>query len=194
MASPIPPGSCPSCSDSPLTIATSVISFLTLIYALTVGLIYYCGLARSSAKEMHESIQTLFGSFAEQLESMIDELESMFAQQAEEQVTEEMKFDIGIALGRLKDQKFSLQDFERRLGTYDVVASRFSRHADWYWRIGYLINRKELQEKLIEMDRLLKTYRHIQQRFVSILPVLFQSHSSHMLCDAAESREPKVTW
>ena len=89
-----------------------------------------------------------------------------------------MKCDIGIALGRLKDQKSSLQDFERRLGTFDVVAARFPRHAGWSWRIGYLINRKELQEKLIETDRLLKsTHRHIQQRLVSILPVLFQSYS-----------------
>ena len=80
MASPIPPDSCPSCSDTPLAIATSAVSFLTLIYALTVGLIYYCGLARNSAKEMNESIPTLFGPFAE-LESMSYELESMFVQQ-----------------------------------------------------------------------------------------------------------------
>ena len=149
---------------------------LTLIYALTVGLIYYYGLARNSAREIEKLSQKLFGSFAE-LENMNLELESMFAQQAEEQVTEVMKPDIGIALGRLKDQKSPLQDFEGRLGTFNVVAARFLRHAGWSWRIGYLINRKELQEKLIETDRLLKSYRHIQQRFVSILPVPFRSHS-----------------
>ena len=84
MASPTPLASCPSCcNDSPLAIATSTISFLTLIYALTVGLIYYCGLARSSAKEIHELIPMLFGSFAK-LESMSQELESMLTQQAVE--------------------------------------------------------------------------------------------------------------
>ena len=122
-------------------------------------------------KEVNESVQTLFCSVAE-LESMRHDLESMLAQQAKEKVTEETKSDNVIAVRMLKTQTSSLPDLLRRL-----TALRCWQGMDWSGRIGYLIIRNELQEKLIETDRLLKRYRHIQQRFVSILPVPFRSHS-----------------
>ena len=48
MACPTPSTLCPSCSDIPLAITTSVITFLTFFYAISAGLIYYYGLAKSS--------------------------------------------------------------------------------------------------------------------------------------------------
>ena len=81
MASPTPPASCPPCSDTPLAISTSIITLLTFLYALTVGLIYYYRLAKSSPEEIQKFIEALAGSLGK-LETMGLEMKPVFAEES----------------------------------------------------------------------------------------------------------------
>ena len=119
MASPTPSASCPPCNDTPLAITTSVITFLTFLYALTVGLIYYYGLAKSSPEEIQKFIGALSGSLGE-LETMGLEMKLMFAeesdaQQAEHEITQKTKSELDTVLQKLQEQIVSLQHFQRRV-------------------------------------------------------------------------------
>ena len=183
MASPTPSASCPPCSDTPLGITTSVITFLTFLYALTVGLIYYYGLAKSSPKEIQKFIGALSGSLGE-LETMGLEMKLMFAeesdaQQVEHEITQKMKSELDTILQKLCKQIISLQHFQQRVegseGLDHYSSTYSSRAARWFKRANrmyYLIIREELQQKVVEKDRLMTELRHIYQRSVSIFLVL----------------------
>ena len=174
MANPTPLASCPSCSDTPLAIATSAISFLTFLYAVTVGLFYYYGLAKSSPKEIHDSIQTLLGSIKE-FNRIDRELEPMLAAQAEYHISQEMKAHIRITLGRLQSQNHSLQRYEQRMMAHHTATSA-SPHPHWFHRISYLYIRNELQQRITEKDQLMADLRDIQQRSVYKFPVSYRIH------------------
>ena len=185
MESPTPLASCPPCSDTPLAITTSVITFLTFLYALTVGLIYYYGLAQSSPKEIQKFIGALSGSLGE-LETMGLEMKLMFAeesaaQQAEHETTQKTRSELDTVLQKLQEQIFSLQQFQRRVeGSegLDLWSSIYlSQAARWFKRASrmyYLFIREELQQKVVEKDRLMTDLRHIYQRSVPIFPVLLR--------------------
>lgn len=91
MASPTPSASCPPCSDTPLAITTSVITFLTFFYALTVGLIYYHGLTKTSPEEATRVIKMLSDSLKE-IQTMAQTLDQTYVggfaeQRAEDEAT-----------------------------------------------------------------------------------------------------------
>ena len=201
MASPTPSTSCAPCIDTPLAIATSTISFLTFLYALTVGLIYYYGLAKSSPEEIKRFVETLSRTFGE-LKEMVDQLsnEESAAQQAEEEITLKLKTEID-ALGiKVSQQQQSLFHLEQSVKPIYETLSDYVRlssilpntSTDWslLWlkwvvnliqptrltRIRYLIIRKELQEKVVEKDRLMEDLRHLHRRSVLIFPILLRVH------------------
>ena len=182
-ASPTSSASCPPCSDTPLGITTSVITFLTFLYALTVGLIYYYGLAKSSPEEIQKFIGALSGSLGE-LETMGLEMKLMFAeesdaQQAEHEITQKTKVELETVLQKLQEQIVSLQHFQQRVEGVeglDIFSSQAERWFKRASRMYYLIIREELQQKVAEKDRLMTELRHIYQRSVSIFPVLLRVH------------------
>lgn len=199
MANATPAASCPSCSYTPLAIATSTFSFLTFLYALTVGLIYYYGLAKSSPEETDKFIEAVFKTLTELNEAvhqMTDEEPA--AQQVEEEITRKMTKDIHALGAKVIEQRDSLYGFRGRFGSLDesqgfIITSSpggqgitkayfVSKPGSWLpgsrslisSRIRYLITRKELQRKVEETDRLMTEIRFLQQRSVSIFPILLR--------------------
>ena len=181
MASSTPLASCPPCSDTPLAITTSAITFLTFLYALTVGLIYYYGLAKSNPKEVQKSIRLLSNSLGE-LQSMVQEVQQTFSKEpveplVEREYPEQGEGDILAALQRLFQKTLALSVLSNKIDLQNPISSRVA-----YWfqlvRLRYLIIREEVEQKLAEKDQLMAELRHIQQRSGSISPVLFQSISN----------------
>ena len=172
MASPTLSASCPPCSDTPLAITTSVISILTFLYALTVGLIYYYGLAKSSPEEMEQFIEKLSGSFRE-VEAMGQALEGVWA---EDETTKTNQTEIILVLNQLREQIYSLESFQQR---FEEHVSPSSWYARWFKRLDrmyYLIMREELQKRVAEKYRLIADLRHIRKRSVSLFSIFLQVH------------------
>ena len=65
MATPLPPGSCFSCRDSPLSTIASFTGILTFFFAIAVSLSYSFRQARSSPKQIKDFIISLEASFRE---------------------------------------------------------------------------------------------------------------------------------
>ena len=181
MASPTPSASCPPCNDTPLAITTSVITFLTFLYALTVGLIYYYGLAKSSPEEIWKFMRALSGSLQE-LDTLGEELIQILGfdplrAEDEDKLLRKMRVELDTILEKLKEQIDSLRYFTERLYRNDNHSARSAR---WFGRVGqttYLLIREELQQKVVEKDRLMTDLRRIHQRSVPISTVLLRVHS-----------------
>ena len=178
MAGPTPSASCPPCSDTPLAITTSVITFLTFLYALTAGLFYYYGLAKSSPKEIRKFIHDLYDSLKE-VETLAIELERIFKYQEdtrvgpdqhEDEISYGLKTELNIVLSELTRQMISLQHSQEKVDGQNCHSSRRTG------RLNYLVIRDELQQRVLEKHRLMTELRHIHQKSVSIFPVLRWVH------------------
>ena len=185
MASPTPSFSCPPCGDTPLAIGGSVITFLTFISGLIAGLGYWYGLAKSSPGEIQKFIEELYGSFDE-IKSLVVEMESVsgvprgveiISAQPEDEISYRTKNELENVLGKLQWQMDSLYHLQEKVDRRNYNSSRSARWFRRTGRLNYLIIRDELQQKVVEKDRLMTEYRHIHQRFVSIVPLLRRVHS-----------------
>ena len=173
MACPTPSTLCPSCSD------TSVITFLTFFYAISAGLIYYYGLAKSSPQEMQKLAEALYGSLNE-IKTLVEELRGlgpdMNVDPNEDQISHRTRVELSSILGNLQYQMDSLLDFKQKIDGQGYYSSPPQR---WFKRTGrskYLLIRDELQQKVVEKDILMTDFRHIHQRSVSIFPALIRIH------------------
>lgn len=184
----------PSCKYTPLAISTSAISFLTFLYAVTVGLIYYYGLAKSSPEETDRFIATqirTFNEFKEVVDQMAEEQPS--AQPAEDEITLKLMVEMHDLATRTSQHTQSLYLFQQGLKELDdddddSSAARGCSLSPRLWfkwlraclrplmssRIRYLIIREELQKRIAERDQLMSEMRYLHQRSVSILPLLLR--------------------
>ena len=155
-----------------------MITFLTFLYALTVGLIYYYGLAKSSPEEIENFIIALSGSLRE-LDTLGIELMKMLGfgpVPSEDEITPKMRTELDAILSKLKEQIDSLRDFQQKIDGRDNYSSRSAR---WFKRVSrmyYLLIREELQQKVAEKDRLMTDLRHLHQRSVAIFTILLRVH------------------
>lgn len=178
MESPTSSASCPPCSDSPLAITTSVITFLTFLYAITVGLVYYYGLAKSSPEEIKKFIEALSGSLRELYETGGELVSTVLdipdQDEDENKITREMKAELETILRQLKRQVDLLNHFRWKVDKRENHSSRSARWFEQSSRMYYILIREELQQKVVEKDRLMTDLRHLHQRSVSILAVLLR--------------------
>ena len=107
---------------------------------------------------------------------MVKEVELTFSREpdaplVEGEYHEQGKGDILVALQRLFQKTLALGALSNKINLQNPNSSRVA-----YWfqlvRLRYLIIREEVQQKLAEKDQLMTELRHIQQRSVSISPVL----------------------
>ena len=147
-----------------------MITFLTFLYAISVGLIYYYGLAKSSPQEMQKFAEALIGSLNE-FKTLVEESRGFGpdtnVDPNEDQIGHGTRTELNYIPDQLQYQIESLQTF------------KLSFDEGWFKRTGrlnYLLIRDELQQKLVEKDRLMTDFRHIHQRSVSIFSVTLRVH------------------
>ena len=175
MGNSTPSASCPPCSDTPLAVTTSVITFLTFLYALTVGLFYYYRIARSSLEEIQKYIEALSSTLRE-IETMDVLVPITSERHAEHEALKIYKTEAESILDQLGTQLTELNSFVRR---FEERGSPSSRSARWFQRLDrmrYLISRQKLQQNAAIKDRLMADLRHIEQRSVSISLGLLRVH------------------
>ena len=178
MGSSTPSASCPPCSDTPLAVTTSVITFLTFLYALTVGLFYYYRIARSSPEEIQKYIEALSSTLRE-IETMDVLVPITRERHAEHEALKIYKTEVDSILDQLETQLMELNSFVRSVRRFEEHGSPSSRSARWFQRLDrmrYLISRQKLQQNAAIKDRLMADLRHIEQRSVSISLGLLRVH------------------
>ena len=143
-----------------------MIAILTILYAISVGLIYYYRLAKALYGSLNE-IKTL-------VEEMREYGPDTNVDPNEDQIGHRTRVELSSILGNLQYQMDSLQDFKQKMDGQGYYSSRVAR---WFKRTGrskYVLIRDELQQEVVEKDLLMTDFRHIHQRSVSIFPVLIR--------------------